>query len=114
VTTTPPATTTPPPSGRSCTAAYSILNQWPGGFQGEVRVTAGTSAISGWTVTWTFLNGQTVTQAWSATVTSSGSGVTARNMSYNGSVAAGATTTFGFLGSWNGTNSVPTASCTAS
>ncbi len=40
-------------------------------------------------------------------MTSSGSSVTARNMSYNGTVAAGASTSFGFLGSWNGTNSVP-------
>jgi mannan endo-1,4-beta-mannosidase len=77
-------------------------------------VTAGSAAISGWTVTWTFANGQTVTQAWNATVTSSGSTVTARNVSYNGTLAAGATTTFGFLGSWTGTNSVPAVSCTAS
>jgi mannan endo-1,4-beta-mannosidase len=38
--------------------------------------------------------------------------VTARNMGYNGNLAAGASTTFGFIGSWNGTNSVPTLSCT--
>ena len=112
--TTPPPTTTPPSGGRTCTAAYSILGQWQGGFQGDVRVTAGTSAISGWTVTWTFANGQTITQAWNTTATSSGASVTARNVSYNGSLAAGASTTFGFLGSWNGTNSVPAVSCTAS
>jgi mannan endo-1,4-beta-mannosidase len=112
--TTPPATTTAPANGRTCVAAYTILNQWPGGFQGDVRVTAGTSGISGWTVTWTFASGQTVTQVWNATVTSSGSTVTARNMSYNASLAAGASTTFGFLGWWNGTNTAPTASCTAS
>ena len=47
-------------------------------------------------------------------MTSSGSSVTARNVSYNGSLAAGASTNFGFLGSWNGTNSVPAVSCTAS
>jgi mannan endo-1,4-beta-mannosidase len=77
-------------------------------------VTAGDSAISGWTVNWTFADGQTVTQPWSATVTSSGSDVTARNLSYNGSLGAGVSTTFGFLGSWNGANRVPTVSCTAS
>ncbi|MEU8261994.1 cellulase family glycosylhydrolase [Micromonospora sp. NPDC048999] len=108
-------TTTPPTGGRTCTATYAVVNQWPGGFQGDVRVTAGSSAISGWTVTWTFANGQTVTQWWNATVTSSGSKVTARNESYNGSLGAGASTNFGFNGSWNNvTNSVPTLSCTAS
>jgi mannan endo-1,4-beta-mannosidase len=117
--TTPPTTpttspTTTPPAGSGCTAAYSIVGQWTGGFQGEVRVTAGSAAVNSWAVTWTYANGQTVTQAWNATVTSSGSGVTARNVSYNGSLAAGAGTTFGFLGSSNGTNSAPTPSCSAS
>jgi mannan endo-1,4-beta-mannosidase len=35
-------------------------------------------------------------------------------MSYNSKLAAGAGTTFGFLGSWNGTNTAPTVSCAAS
>ncbi|TDB76167.1 cellulose binding domain-containing protein, partial [Micromonospora sp. KC723] len=109
---TSPPPTTPPPGG--CTATYSNANQWPGGFQGEVRVTAGASAIRGWVVTWSFADGQSVTQAWNATVTSSGSTVTARNMSYNGNLAAGASTTFGFIGSWNGANSRPASvSCGA-
>jgi cellulase/cellobiase CelA1 len=79
-----------------------------------VTVTAGSAAISNWTVTWTFANGQTVTQFWSTTLTSSGSSVTAKNVSYNGSLAAGASTTFGFLASSTGTNTAPTPTCTAS
>ncbi|GAA2472659.1 cellulase family glycosylhydrolase [Winogradskya humida] len=109
-TTTPP-TTTPPPAGVSCTPAYSVTGQWQGGFQGEVKVTAGSTAIKTWTVTMTYANGQSVSQAWNATVSSSGSAVTARNVSYNGALAAGASTTFGFLGSWSGTNSVPALTC---
>jgi mannan endo-1,4-beta-mannosidase len=114
-TTTPPTTppTTTPPAGSGCAAAYSIVGQWTGGFQAEVRVTAGSTAVRSWTVSWTYANGQTVTQAWNATVTSSGSTVTARNVSYNGSLAAGAGTTFGFLGSWTGTNGAPAVSCSA-
>ncbi|MEV0561684.1 cellulase family glycosylhydrolase [Dactylosporangium sp. NPDC050588] len=105
----------PPPGGKTCTAGYAIVGQWPGGFQAEVRVTAGDSAISGWTVGWSYANGQTVTNGWSATITSSGAAVTARNVGYNGSVGAGATTSFGFLGTWNGTNAVPSPlTCTAS
>jgi mannan endo-1,4-beta-mannosidase len=115
-TTAPPTTappTTAPPSGGGCTAAYSITGSWGGGFQADVKVTAGPAAIKGWTVTWTYANGQTVSQAWNATVTSSGSAVTARNVSYNGTLAAAGTTSFGFLGSWNGTNPVPNLTCTA-
>ncbi|WP_027346183.1 cellulase family glycosylhydrolase [Hamadaea tsunoensis] len=99
---------------KACTAAYTITNSWPGGFQGEVKVTAGSAAISSWTTTWTYANGQTVTQFWSATVTSSGANVTAKNVTYNGSLGAGASTSFGFLASWNGTNAVPAVTCTAS
>ncbi|MBS2966259.1 cellulose binding domain-containing protein, partial [Actinocrinis puniceicyclus] len=107
----------PPPSspapGSACSATYAITGQWGGGFQAAVNVTAGASAISGWTVHWQFANGQTVTQSWNATITSSGSAVTAQNVSYNGALAAGASTQFGFLGSWNTANSAPTLSCTA-
>ncbi|NUT18631.1 MAG: 1,4-beta-xylanase [Hamadaea sp.] len=107
-----PSASTPGP-GKSCSAAYAITNQWQGGFQAAVTVTAGSSAITSWTVTWQFANGQTVTQFWSTDITSSGAAVTARNVSYNGSLAAGANTQFGFLGSWNATNSVPSLSCSA-
>ena len=57
-------------------------------------------------------NGQTITQFWSANVTGS---VVATNMAYNGSLGAGQSTSWGFLGSWNNsTNTNPTPSCTAS
>ncbi|WP_433131051.1 cellulase family glycosylhydrolase [Micromonospora sp. CA-240977] len=115
--TTPPPTTppptTPPPAG-GCTATYTVTNQWQGGFQGEVRVTAGSTAITGWTTRWTLANGQSVTQSWNAAVTSSGSAVTARNLDYNGRLAAGASISFGFLGGWTGSNPAPQVSCTVS
>ncbi|MFK3980719.1 cellulase family glycosylhydrolase [Micromonospora sp. NPDC050397] len=113
--TTPPTTppSTPPPGTRTCTATYAVTGQWQGGFQGDVRVTAGATPISGWTVTWTFGNGQTVSQSWSATITSSGANITARNVAYNGGLGAGAGTSFGFIGTWNGGNGVPTTRCVA-
>jgi mannan endo-1,4-beta-mannosidase len=110
--TTAPPTTAPPVPG-ACSATYTIVGQWQGGFQGDVRVTAGNSALRGWRVSWSLASGQSVSQAWNATVSSSGSQVTATNVSYNGSLAAGQSTTFGFIGSWNGTNPVPSLSCTA-
>ncbi|WP_244461175.1 cellulose binding domain-containing protein [Microbispora triticiradicis] len=94
-------------------AKYTLTGQWQGGFQADVTVTAGGSPVSSWVVTWRFSDGQTVTQSWNATITSSGSQVTARNVSYNGTLGAGASTQFGFLGSSNGANSVPSVTCTA-
>ncbi|MGN9895034.1 cellulase family glycosylhydrolase [Micromonospora sp. L31] len=109
--TTPPPTT--PPTG-GCTASYTIVNQWQGGFQGEVKVTAGSAAITGWTTKWTFAGGQTVSQSWNAALSSSGAAYTARNVDYNGRLGAGASTSFGFIASWNGTNPAPAVTCTAS
>ncbi|MGS2614484.1 lytic polysaccharide monooxygenase auxiliary activity family 9 protein [Micromonospora sp. LZ34] len=115
--TTPPPTTppptTPPPAG-ACTATYRVTGQWAGGFQAEVQVTNGGSPISGWSVSWTYADGQRVSSAWNATVSSNGTLVTARNVGHNGSLGAGASTTFGFLGTWNGSNTAPLPSCTTS
>ncbi|NUT22746.1 MAG: hypothetical protein HOV77_26560 [Hamadaea sp.] len=105
-----PPPSSPPPTG-ACAAAYRTVNSWPGGFQGEVTITAGASAITGWTAGWTLSSGQTITQLWGGTLTVSGSAVTVKNMSYNGNLGASASTTFGFLA--NGSPSAPAVSCTS-
>ncbi|GAA1854913.1 lytic polysaccharide monooxygenase [Myceligenerans crystallogenes] len=105
-TTPPPSSTTPPPaSGGACTAAVTVTNSWSGGYQANLNVTAGSSAISGWRVS---LAGATVTQAWNGTL--SGSNVIS-DAGWNGSLAAGASTSAGFVGS--GSASGVTATCTA-
>ncbi len=109
----PVTTTTSGSTGRTCTATYSIVGQWSGGFQGDVLVKAGT-AISGWKLIWTFANGQVLSSAWGGTVTTSGAAVTATNLAWNGALAAGGTADVGFLASWTGSNTVPTVTCTAS
>jgi lysophospholipase L1-like esterase len=106
-----PPPSTPPPGGGKCSASYAVTGQWSGGFQAAVTVTAGAAPISGWTVTWQFANGQSINQAWNATVVTNGAAVTARNADYNGTLAAGASTQFGFLGAASATNSVPALSC---
>jgi glucose/arabinose dehydrogenase len=99
-------TTTAPPG--ACSATYQQINVWPGGLQGEVTVrNTGSSAVSAWTVTFTFPDGQTITQLWNGVHTQSGATVTVRNAPWNGSLGPGATTTFGFLGAWSGTNGAP-------
>jgi hypothetical protein len=40
--------------------------------------------------------------------------VSVTNVGYNGAVPVNGTTTFGFVGSSNGTNAVPLIGCTAS
>ncbi|MBX6355527.1 MAG: cellulose binding domain-containing protein [Micromonosporaceae bacterium] len=94
----------------SCQVAYSIVGQWGGGFQADVTLTnTSTAAIDGWTVVWTFPNGQQINQIWNATQTTSGSTVTARNVDYNRTIQPGGSVSFGFLGSWAGSNNEPTS-----
>ncbi|SDT52805.1 cellulase family glycosylhydrolase [Actinoplanes derwentensis] len=110
----PSPSTSTPPATAGCTATYAATGSWQGGFQGAVTVKAGSSAITAWTVNWTWPNGQRFTNSWNATVTTSGEVVTAKNAAYNGSLAAGASTSWGFTASWTGTNNAPaTVSCTA-
>ncbi|HLI70251.1 MAG TPA: cellulase family glycosylhydrolase [Ktedonobacteraceae bacterium] len=108
-TNTPTPTPTPPSGGSSCHVVYSIVNQWPGGFQGSLSITnTGSSTINGWTLVFSFANGQTITQIWNASESQSGSQVTVTNLSYDATIGPGATlNSVGFLGNWNGTNTAP-------
>jgi cellulase/cellobiase CelA1 len=89
-----------------------VTNFWSNGFQGGVTVrNNGSASIGSWTVNLTFPSGQTVTQAWNSTVSQSGAVASFKNAAWNGSVAGGQTTSFGFLGSGSSTPA-PTATCT--
>jgi endo-1,4-beta-xylanase len=92
-----------------CQVGYTVTSQWPGGFGAGVSVTDLGSAVSSWTLTWTFGAGQTITQLWNGSVTQSGAQVTVTNASYNGAIPAGGSVSFGFNGAWSGSNPVPTS-----
>ncbi|MFC4066181.1 cellulose binding domain-containing protein [Actinoplanes subglobosus] len=90
-----------------CSVKYAVSSQWQGGFGADVTITNLGDPLTSWTLTWSYTAGQTVTQAWNATVTQSGTAVTARNVSYNGAIATGGTASFGFNGAWTSANPVP-------
>lgn len=112
---TPPTTspTTSPTSAGSCTASYTILNQWPGGMQSEITVTnTGTTTTNEWTVTASYE--PDIIQVWNATYSRSGSTVTFGNLGWNGTLTPDASTRFGFIANPNGANLLPAnLSCTA-
>ncbi|MFD6693369.1 non-reducing end alpha-L-arabinofuranosidase family hydrolase, partial [Micromonospora aurantiaca (nom. illeg.)] len=92
-----------------CSVNYAISSQWQGGFGANVTITNLGDPVSSWTLTWSFGAGQTVTQSWNTELTQSGAAVTARNVSYNGSIPTNGNTSFGFNGSWGSSNPVPTS-----
>ncbi|MET0414995.1 MAG: endo-1,4-beta-xylanase, partial [Actinoplanes sp.] len=113
--TTPPTTrpttspTTTPPTGAGCTATVS-LNSWTGGYVANVKVTAGSSAVNGWSVSVTLPSGGAVTGAWSATNSGTTGTVSFRNVDYNRQITAGGSTEFGFQGTGTGPGA---ATCSA-
>jgi len=98
-----------------CTATYKVSSDWGAGFNADVTVTnTGTAATTGWKVTWTWAGNQQITNLWNGTSTQSGKAVTVTNASYNGAIAVGGSTGFGFGANYSGTNAAPTLTCTAS
>jgi hypothetical protein len=110
------ATSTAASAQTGCSATYATESEWSGGFVGSVTVTNnGSTALTGWTVTFSFGGDQQVSDAWNASLTQSLEYVTASNESYNGSVAAGSSTSFGFQGTWSASDAVPASlTCTPS
>ncbi|WSA79128.1 glycoside hydrolase family 18 chitinase [Streptomyces sp. NBC_01799] len=94
---------TPAQAATSATATYVKKSDWGTGFEGQWTLkNTGTTALSSWTIEWDFPSGTSVTSAWDATVTSSGTHWTAKNVGWNGAVAPGASVSFGFNGAGPG------------
>ncbi|GAB3173773.1 processive endocellulase [Micromonospora palomenae] len=102
-------TTADPPAAGACTVGY-VTSDWSTGFTANITITnTGTSTLTGWTLGFSFpSSGQQVGQGWSATYRQTGTAVTATNLSYNGTLAPGASTSFGFNGTHTGSNPKPT------
>ena len=106
----PPRTTTPPPDSSTCKVTYTIGSQWQGNFVADVRITnTGTTAINGWTLRFTFANGQTIEQLWSGSLVQTPPNEAVTNLNWNNLIAVNQSVNFGFLGKWSGTNAKPSA-----
>jgi glucuronoarabinoxylan endo-1,4-beta-xylanase len=100
--------------GSACTVDYTISPQTSSAFGAAVTiVNNGTTALSNWTLTWSFANGQTIASSWNGTASQSGANVTVSEQSgqtWENIPAGGSYSGFGFNGTWNGTtNAIPTA-----
>jgi cellulase/cellobiase CelA1 len=92
----------------SCSAVYTLVNSWAGGFQAQVTLTnTGSGPISPWTLTWTFPGDQKITTIWNATATQSAEKVTASSEAYNATIAAAGSVTIGFTGTYTTSDASP-------
>ena len=82
---------------------YVVTNSWWGGGIAEIRITNNRStAISGWTVNWTYGDGTAPAQWWNANVSGSSPTFTATGVDWNQTISPGATVTFGMVFSGGG------------
>jgi Glycosyl hydrolase family 48/Cellulose binding domain/Putative Ig domain len=97
-------------SAGACQVTYTP-DQWQGGFTANITIAnTGSSAINGWTLTFTFPGDQKITNAWNGVASQSGENVTITNESYNGTLAAGGgSTSLGFQGTWTNSDASPTS-----
>jgi len=95
----------------TCTVTYRVTSQWTTGFVAEVRITnTGTTAITGWSLSWLFANGQRIADLWNGGFVQNGGDVTVTNMPYNATISpGGGSQVFGFLGTSSAVNNSPNA-----
>jgi endo-1,4-beta-xylanase len=96
--------------GGTCHVTYTKNSEWPGGFTAQVTIgNTGTTAINGWSLTFTFPGDQKITSNFNGGFSQSGENATLTNAGYNGTIAPGASITDGFQGSWTSSDASPTS-----
>jgi O-glycosyl hydrolase len=99
-----------PSGGGSCHIAYTTNSQWPGGFTAQAVIgNTSSTAITSWTLSFTFPGDQKITSNFNGGFSQTGENATLTNASYNGSIAPSGSVTVGFQGSWTNSDAVPTS-----
>ncbi|MEU1606721.1 extracellular catalytic domain type 1 short-chain-length polyhydroxyalkanoate depolymerase [Micromonospora matsumotoense] len=109
VTPTPTPTPTSSPQSGACRVTDTI-SAWNSGLTASITiVNTATTTLNGWSLGFTLPAGQVITSGWNASYSPSSGQVTATNVSYNGTLAPGASTTIGFQANHTGNAAAPTA-----
>ena len=100
-------------SGAQCSATVSTVSSWTGGYQVSISVkNTGATATTTWKTGLTLPGTDKIASSWNATTTQSGQAVSAANASYDGQLAAGASTSWGMT--VNGSGPPPTSATCSS
>ena len=92
----------------ACQVNYYIRDQWDTGFVTDVTITNQIGNLAGWKVTFSFPSGQQVTNLWNGIATQTGEFLEVLNENDNANINKGENIEFGFQGTHNGTNDIPT------
>jgi cellulase/cellobiase CelA1 len=101
----------------ACQVTYTVPEQFLNHFQASIAVkNTGTTAFNSWRLTWTFADGQVITNLFSANYVQAGASVTATSLPWDSVIPPGfQVTSIGFYATWNNvTNSIPRVTCATS
>jgi endoglucanase len=94
----------------TCHVQYGVSDLWPGGFNAKVGIRhTGAAPIDGWTLGWTFSEGQAISLALDVHAAQSGRVATASSVEWNKALAPGASLNFQFIGKGDGAGPAPLA-----
>nr|WP_219093101.1 glycosyl hydrolase family 18 protein [Streptomyces sp. JJ38] len=97
------ALASPAQAAEEVTATFTKTQDWGTGFGGKWTITnSGTTTLNGWKLEWDYPAGTTVNSHWDARITSDGDHYTAVDVGWNGTIAPGASVSFGYNGSGPG------------
>ncbi|MEV6491030.1 cellulase family glycosylhydrolase [Actinoplanes sp. NPDC051633] len=92
-----------PASAAAGSATFTKVSDWGSGWEGSYTITnGGASAITSWRIEFDLPSGTSVSSHWNATLTRSGQHFTFGNVGWNGTIAPGASVSFGFIGAGSG------------
>lgn len=83
----------------ACSVALQTENNWGSGAQYKVTLTNTGAAKTSWELCWNFAGSETISSLWEATYAQTGNKVCAKNVSYNGNLAANGSVAFGYIAS---------------
>lgn len=92
----------------SCHVDYTISNDWGNGFTTQVQVTNQGNAWTTWTASWNMTGNQKITGLWRGQHQQNGTQVTVTPYNWNANVGSNSSVSFGFNGSYSGSNEIPT------
>ncbi|MEU1732788.1 cellulose binding domain-containing protein [Streptosporangium sp. NPDC020145] len=89
-----------PAHAAGVTATFTKTSSWGSAFEGKYTIKNDSgAALSSWKVEFDLPAGGTVSSAWDASLTKSGTHFTLSNVGWNGSLPAGSSVSFGFIAS---------------
>lgn len=103
------AAAAPNAASAACAVNYSVVSNWGSGFQLSITITNQGPALTSWDLKYAYSGSETLSSGWNGTWTQSGKAIDVASLSWNGSLATGASTGLGANFNLSGTIDTPTA-----